>query len=155
MKLKISLNKKMTTLEISASQTLAKVLNDNGLTSVKQGCETGDCGSCTVLVNDRAVQSCIMLAAQVEGKAIQTFESIEHTSKHRPLYNHFLDTTDRDCGFCIPGLMMSIEAILKYGALPDVSQIQDALAGNACHCNLNAKKPEAVLTAVKKTQGDY
>ncbi len=154
-KLKINLNNKKTTLSIDPSQTLNCVLNENGLLSVSQGCDTGNCGSCTVIVNGSAVQSCMILAAQVEGKSIQTFESIELSSKHKPLYEAFMDNTEKDCGFCIPGMMMSIEALLKTGRTPDEAQIKDALEGNACHCMANAKNAKNILTAINKIKGDY
>ncbi len=155
MKLSIKLNSKNTALTIKPNQTLNMVLNENGLLSVKQGCEAGNCGSCTVIVNGHAVQSCMMLAAQVEGKSVQTFESIEHSSKYQPLYDALLDNTEKDCGFCIPGIMMSLEALLKTNRIPNEDQIKDALNGNVCHCTANATNTKTILTAIKKIKGDY
>ncbi len=154
-KLKIQLNGKSTTLAINPNLTLNQALNENGISSVKQGCETGDCGSCTVIVNGHAVQSCMMLAAQVEGKSVQTFESIEHFLKYQPLHDALLDNTEKDCGFCIPGIMMSLEALLKTNRTPDEAQIKDALNGNLCHCTANATNAKIILTAIKKIKGDF
>ena len=130
MRITVIINNKKKTLDIPPSRTLIDLLRSQGLWSVKRGCETGDCGSCTVLVDGLAVNSCIMLAAQVDGKSIETFESVKTAIDLAPLYEAFMDFDAMQCGFCIPGMIMSTKALLDKNPKPTEEELKEAIAGN-------------------------
>lgn len=148
-------NKKPKTFETPANLTLMEFLRAQGLWSVKHGCETGNCGSCTVLVDGVAVNSCIMLAAQADGKSIETFENIRHSTELNLLKETLMDFGDIECGYCIPGMMMSMKALLQQIPEPTVEELVDSLAGNVCRCTKSVKPVNAILEAVKKMRGKW
>lgn len=108
--------------------------NELGLTGTKRGCEIGECGACTVLLNGKAVNSCLVLAPQVDGCEILTVEGLLTNGKLHPLQQSFIEHDAVHCGFCTPGLLMSAYALLQENPTPGEKEIKQAIAGNLCRC---------------------
>ena len=144
MKIKFTLNKKTTEAEVKPGQTLLEYLRENGIYSVKYGCDNGECGACTVLVNGKAQNSCLMLMHTVNNCKIETVESISDHKTLHPLQKSFLDEGAVQCGYCSPGMILSAEALLRNNDSPDEDEIKDALAGNLCRCTGYVKPIKAV-----------
>ena len=122
-------------LDVAVHHTLLEVLRaEVGLTGTKECCVVGECGACTVLIDGRSVNSCLMLAVEADGAAITTVEGLAVGGELNPLQEAFLDNGAAQCGFCIPGQLMSAQALLDGVADPSDEQIQEALAGNLCRC---------------------
>jgi len=133
----------------SMLETLRDVL---GLTGSKEGCLTGDCGACTILVNDRPVCSCLMLGAEAQGKTITTVEGLAEGTKLHPLQQKFLEDASLQCGICTPGFLMSAKSLLDRNTNPTEAEIRYALAGNLCRCTGYDKIVRAVQHAAKVLQ---
>jgi len=135
-------------LEVLSSHTLLKVLRDQlGLTGTKECCSLGECGACTVLVDGRAVNSCLMLAAEADGCSIITVEGLAKDSRLSSLQEAFLAEGAVQCGFCIPGMVMSAHYLLSHNPRPSVEEIKEGLAGNLCRCAGYGRIIEAVRAA--------
>ena len=131
-------------------QSLLEVLRDVlGLTGSKEGCLTGDCGACSVIIDGRAVCSCLMLGVEAEGHKIETVEGLAQGSKLHPLQQKFLENASLQCGICTPGFLMSAKALLDDNPHPSEAEIRYALAGNLCRCTGYDKIVHAVLEASK------
>ena len=116
-------------------QTLMDALRDElQLTGTKEGCSNGNCGACTVMLNGRAIDSCCMLAAEVEGQDVITIEGLAKGGELDPLQRAFIDYGALQCGFCIPGFLVSARAYLNTNPHPSEDQIRHAIAGNLCRC---------------------
>ena len=135
-----------------AWKTLLEVLRDElDLTSVKSGCETGECGACTVLINGKAMKSCLILAPQAVGKEITTVEGLrEKGGKLHPLQQSFIDHFAVQCGFCTPGMILSAKALLDENPSPTEEEVKRGLSGNLCRCTGYVKIVEAVLALSRK-----
>ena len=133
----------------SMLETLRDVL---GLTGSKEGCLTGDCGACTILVNDRPVCSCLMLGTEAQGKTITTIEGLAEGNKLHPLQQKFLEDASLQCGICTPGFLMSAKSLLDRNTNPTEAEIRYALAGNLCRCTGYDKIVRAVQHAAKVLQ---
>jgi 4-hydroxybenzoyl-CoA reductase subunit gamma len=120
-----------------------------GLTGVKTGCDGGECGACTVLVDDEAVPSCLMLAVRCEGKRVETIENLAADGRLHRLQRAFHEKLGAQCGFCTPGMIMAAEALLRRNANPDEQEIRAALAGNLCRCTGYVKIIESVRAAAE------
>ena len=121
--------------EVEASDTLLRALRENGLTSVKRGCEEGECGACTVVIDDEEQKSCLVLALEVEGKSVLTTEGLPAApGKLHPIQQAFVDEGAVQCGFCTPGFIMTTYAFLKAHPNPTDEEIRHALSGNLCRC---------------------
>jgi len=131
----LTVNGRPRELEVAVHHTLLEVLRDDvGLTGTKECCVVGECGACTVLVDGRSVNSCLMLAVEADGARVTTVEGLATDGELDPLQTAFLDQGAAQCGFCIPGQLMSATALLDEIAEPSDEQIQEALAGNLCRC---------------------
>jgi carbon-monoxide dehydrogenase small subunit len=128
--------------------TLLKMLRENfNLTGAKLGCDVGDCGACTVIVDGKSVNSCLMLAGQADGREVLTIEGLATPDRLHPIQKTFEDCGSLQCGFCGPGVIMSAKALLDANPNPSVADIRDALAGNLCRCTGYTKMIEAVQEA--------
>jgi aerobic carbon-monoxide dehydrogenase small subunit len=133
---KVTINKKQHQLEIRPNLTLLELLREElGLTGTKCGCEIGECGACTVLLNGQAVNSCLVLAPQVDGQEIVTIEGLADGSTLTPLQESFLDHDAVHCGFCTPGVLMSAKGLLDHSSHPTETEIRTAISGNLCRCS--------------------
>jgi carbon-monoxide dehydrogenase small subunit len=135
--------------------TLLEVLREEcGLTGTKHGCELGECGTCTVLVDGRPVLSCLALAAECGGRAIETVEGLQRGNDLHPLQAAFADLGAAQCGYCTPGILMTAKALLATNPAPTDGEIREALAGNLCRCTGYHKIVEAVLLAAARLRGE-
>src|SRR5438128_6289647 len=131
-------------------ESLLEVLRDElELTGSKEGCLTGDCGACTIIVDGSTVCSCLMLGTEAQGKKIQTVEGLAAGLKLHPLQQKFLEEASLQCGICTPGFLMSAKALLDHNPHPNEAEIRYALAGNLCRCTGYDKIVRAVLEASK------
>jgi carbon-monoxide dehydrogenase small subunit len=131
-------------------QTLLEVLRDVlGLTGTKEGCSNGNCGACTVLLDDRAVDSCLVLAVEADGCRIDTIEGLAERDRLHPLQDAFLENAALQCGICTPGFLMSAKALLDRNGNPSEEEIRFALAGNLCRCTGYDKIVRAVQSAAE------
>jgi carbon-monoxide dehydrogenase small subunit len=120
---------------VSANLTLADLLRYTlGLTGTKKGCELGDCGSCTVLLDGKPVNSCLVLAVQAAGRSIETIEGLERDGEPHPLQKAFVEQGAIQCGFCTPGMILSSKALLQRNPSPSDHETRAALSGNLCRC---------------------
>ena len=134
-------------LEVDTTWSLAQVLRDNlGLTGTKIACNAGACGSCTVIVDGQAVNSCLMLAVQAEGKNITTVEGLAVDGKLHPLQQAFIDVHALQCGYCTPGMLMAAKAYLDTNPNPSEEQIKEAIGGHICRCGSYHNIVEAILS---------
>jgi len=128
--------------------TLLDVLRDElGLTGAKKGCDHGECGACTVIINGQAVLSCLVLAIQAQGKDILTIEGLSQGTKLDPVQDAFVKYGAIQCGFCTPGMVMTSRALLNKTMRPSEEEIKKALSGNLCRCTGYVKIIEAVKSA--------
>ena len=131
-------------------RTLLDVLRvDLGLTGTKENCLEAECGVCTVLLDGRAVNACILLAAQCQGREVLTIEGLERDGQLHPLQQAFIDHGAVQCGYCIPAMILSAKAFLDECPAPTEAQVREALAGNLCRCTGYQKIAEAVLAAAR------
>lgn len=136
-------------------QTLLDVLRDElGLTGSKEGCSSGDCGACSITVDDRLVCSCLMLASEAEGHRIETIEGIAQGEKLHPLQRHFLEEGALQCGFCTPGLLVAAKSLIERHPNPTETEARYWLAGNLCRCTGYDKVIKAVLGAAAEMRGE-
>ena len=131
-------------------QSLLEVLRDElGLTGSKEGCLTGDCGACTVVIDGRAACSCLVLGVEAAGKKIETIEGLAQPDHLHVLQQKFLEHASLQCGICTPGFLMSSKALLEHNPNPSEAEIRYALAGNLCRCTGYDKIVRAVMDAAK------
>jgi carbon-monoxide dehydrogenase small subunit len=135
-------------VDVETHWTLLQVLRENlHLTGTRAACEMGDCGSCTVILNGRAVNACLVLAVEVEGGSVQTIEGLARDGILHPIQQAFVDYGAIQCGFCTPGMVMASKALLDRNPQPTEEDVRHGLAGNICRCTGYAKIIEAVLAA--------
>lgn len=143
-----TINNKPYKLNIKPNQTLLDLLRDElGLIGTKRGCEVGECGACTVLIDGEAVNSCLVLAPQIDGKKIITVEGLMENRKLHPLQQSFMDHDAVHCGFCTPGMLMSAEQLLKENSNPTEEEIRTAISGNLCRCSGYVQIVDAIKEA--------
>jgi carbon-monoxide dehydrogenase small subunit len=134
-------------------EKLLDVLRREGYYGVKFGCGSGDCGACTILVNGRAVKSCMMFAAQARDKQITTIEGLSTPERPHPIQKAFVDAGAVQCGYCTPGMIISTKALLDRNPEPTEDEIKEALEGNLCRCTGYVKIIDAVKLASQRMQG--
>lgn len=123
-------------LEVHPNLTLLDLLREElGLTGMKRGCEVGECGACTVLMNGQAVNSCLVLAPQIDGQEILTVEGLADGKDLHPLQESFLDHDAVHCGFCTPGMLMSAKGLRDSTSNPSELEVRTAISGNLCRCS--------------------
>jgi len=135
-------------LQVPSNMTLLHALRDKlGFTGTKNGCEAGECGACTVLVDGEPMNSCLVLAVELNGREITTVEGLAEDGKLTPLQQAFADLNAVQCGYCTPGMLMSATALLKRNPHPSEVDVQEALIGNLCRCTGYQRIIDAVLKA--------
>jgi aerobic-type carbon monoxide dehydrogenase small subunit (CoxS/CutS family) len=140
-------------IDVEDRWTLNELLRDHlGLTGSKIGCNRGECGACTVLVDGKPTYSCSTLAAWMDGREVQTVEGLERDGELSPLQQAFIDCNGPQCGFCTPGQLMTATALLNDNASPSADEVRRALAGNLCRCSNYNAIVESVLTAAGSFQ---
>jgi carbon-monoxide dehydrogenase small subunit len=145
------INGEQMTVEIPPNISLLDLLRDHlGLTGTKKGCGIGECGACTVLINGKAVNACLVLAPQINGKDIQTIEGLGTETSLHPLQKAFVDKGVVQCGFCIPGMLMSLKALYNECPVVNQQEIKKAISGNLCRCTGYQQIAEAVESVFKK-----
>ncbi|MGE5306293.1 MAG: (2Fe-2S)-binding protein [Alphaproteobacteria bacterium] len=133
------------------NKTLLEVLReDMDLTGTKHGCEVGECGTCTVLIDGEPILSCLVLGVEVEGQEILTVEGLKDRDKLHPLQKAFADLGAAQCGYCTPGILLTAKAFLERNPHPSREEIREALAGNLCRCTGYTKILEAVEMVARK-----
>ena len=149
-RIKLTVNREQVTLDVGSKERLIDTLrNQLNLTGTKEGCGIGECGACTVLVNGKAVHSCLILTAQLEGMEVLTVEGLEINGKLDPLQQAFIDYNAVQCGFCTPGMLMSAKALLMRNPHPTREEIKTALDGNLCRCTGYEQIIEAIESIAK------
>jgi aerobic-type carbon monoxide dehydrogenase small subunit (CoxS/CutS family) len=140
-----TINDESVSLEVEPRWTLLRVIRDElRLTGTKEGCGEGDCGTCTVLVDGKAVNSCLILAVDADGKTITTIEGLAQGSELHPLQKAFIEKGAVQCGFCTPGMILSAKALLDGNPHPSEEEIRSAISGNLCRCTGYVKVVEAI-----------
>ncbi len=147
--LKLNVNGQDYELSVEPWKTLVKVLREDvGLTGTKEGCNTGNCGVCTVIINGKSVKSCLVLAVTAEGKTITTIEGISKNGLH-PLQQAFVDHFAIQCGYCTPGMIMVAKAMLDENPNVTEEEVRAGIAGNYCRCSGYVKTVESILAAAE------
>ncbi len=138
-------------VRVAVEKTLLDVLRENlGLTGTKLGCGSGDCGACTVLMDGRPVNSCLILAVDAVGKEITTIESLGGPHELHPIQEALIEHGAVQCGYCTPGIVMSAKALLDHNPSPTEAEIREGLTGNLCRCTGYVK----VVQAIKSVSGE-
>jgi carbon-monoxide dehydrogenase small subunit len=147
-KIQFTLNGKSAALEVPNHRLLLDLLRDEiGLTGTKEGCGTGDCGACTVLLNGKPVNSCLVLSGELDGTDIVTIEGLKIGPELHPVQKAFIQDGGAQCGYCTPGMLMMSKALLDENQNPTEEEIRFALSGNLCRCTGYAKIIQAVQDA--------
>jgi carbon-monoxide dehydrogenase small subunit len=149
-KTKFTVNGEQFNVEVHPNETLLEVLRRLGFKSVKHGCGTGNCGACTVLLDGRAVASCIMLGVQVDGSSILTVEGLADDGRLHPVQQAFVDAGAPQCGFCTPGMILTAVGFLTTNPEPTREDIREAISGNICRCSGYVKVIDAVMVAAER-----
>ena len=148
MHLKLKINGEARELAVEPYRSLLDVLrNEAGLTGTKKGCDVGDCGACTVIVDGKPVNSCLMLGVEAHGCDVQTIEGLQHA-----LQESFIRHGAAQCGFCTPGMIMMAKALLDENPRPNEAEVRFAIAGNICRCTGYTKIVEAILDVGHRNQ---
>ena len=149
--IEFTINGRRLRMEVEESQTLLQLIREElNLTGTKRGCDRGDCGACTVLLNGKPVNSCLVLAAEVADKEITTIEGLSKDGRLHPLQESFVENDAIQCGFCTPGMIMTALALLSENPDPTEDEIRSYLEGNLCRCTGYGK----IIKAVKAAAGN-
>jgi carbon-monoxide dehydrogenase small subunit len=152
--IQLTINGEPVEAAVEPNQTLLQFLRDDlGLTGTKHGCGLGDCGACTVIVDGKPINSCLVLAVQAAGREVLTIEGLAENGKLHPVQQAFVDKGAIQCGFCSPGMILSAKALLDANPKPTEHEIRTAISGNLCRCTGYQKIVEAVQEAVKTIEG--
>jgi len=154
--LRFRLNGRPVEVEAPPGRRLLDLLREDlGLIGTKEGCGEGECGACTVLVDEKPRLSCLTLAIQVEGKEVLTVEGLAQSGKLHPLQEAFIETAGVQCGFCTPGFLMAAYALLLENPNPTKEEVREWLSGNLCRCTGYEQIVEAVLRAAENLRGEH
>lgn len=148
--LNVKINGKLKKIEIEPGELLLDVLRREGYTGVKSGCRTGNCGACVILLNGKAVNSCMVFAANTEGDEITTIEGIGTMDEPHQIQKSFVEKGAVQCGYCTPGMILSTKSLLDENKNPSDEEIKIALNGNLCRCTGYVKIIDAVKDAASK-----
>ncbi len=155
MELRFNLNEKDIKIETDPGKRLLDLLREDfGLTGTKEGCGEGECGACTIILDGKAVNSCLIFAGQIEGSRILTIEYLSQGDGIHPIQQAFIDAGAVQCGFCTPGMVMSAKALLDETPLPSEEEIRNSIAGNLCRCTGYKKIEEAIKLASANMGGE-
>ena len=144
----IKVNGETHQLAVRPNLTLLNLIRDKlGLTGTKKGCELGDCGACTVILDGRTVNSCLVLAVEADGKEVITIEGLAQGSILHPLQRAFIQHGAIQCGYCTPGMILSAKALLDKNPRPTEAEVKEAIAGNLCRCTGYTRIVKAVMSA--------
>jgi carbon-monoxide dehydrogenase small subunit len=145
----LQINGERCEIAVPVNKTLLEILREDlDLTGTKHGCEVGECGTCTILINQQPILSCLTLGVEVQGQEITTIEGLEQSGKLHPVQQAFIELQAAQCGYCTPGMLLSAKALLDENKNPTQDEIKEALSGNLCRCTGYWKIIEAVeLTA--------
>lgn len=149
-----SLNGEKIKISVAPYTTLLKAIRDLGLTGTKEGCDEGECGACTVLIQGQPVNACLYLAINAQGKEIVTIEGLASGGELHKMQESFIRAGAIQCGYCTPGMVLTAKALLDINPNPTEKDIRTALVGNLCRCTGYAKIVEAVKMAAKDGGGD-
>ena len=142
-------------VEVSAGQTLLEVLRDQvGLTGTKECCAVGECGACTVMLDGRAVNSCLVLAVEADGAQVTTIEGLTPADRLSPLQDAFVTHGAIQCGFCTPGMIVAAHALLTTTLRPTMAEIREGLSGNLCRCGCYNQICDAVADVAARASAD-
>ncbi len=148
--LRLKVNGELKEVATETSKTLLEVLREDlGLTGTKHGCEVGECGTCTILIDNQPILSCLALGVESEGAEIVTVEGLMKDGRPHPLQRAFADSGATQCGYCIPGIILTAKALLDENPHPSRDEIRAALAGNLCRCTGYVKILDAVEQVVR------
>jgi len=157
MKIELTVNGKRQELDSAPGETLLHVLRRIGYKGVKKGCELGDCGACAVLLDDRVVNSCLVLAAKADGHRVTTVEGLagqDKTGELHPVQEAFLEHGAVQCGYCSPGMIIAAVDLLAHNPDPSDQEIKEGISGNLCRCTGYVKQIEAIRIAAEKMRKD-
>jgi len=151
----LDVNGKPYSLQVSDDRSLLDVLREDlGLTGTKKGCDKGDCGACTVLLNGSAVNACLVLAVQADGQEIITIEGLAHGDKLDPIQTAFIEKGAVQCGFCTPGMILTAKSLLEENPRPTRNEIQKGISGNLCRCTGYVQIIDAIQAASEAKEKD-
>jgi carbon-monoxide dehydrogenase small subunit len=145
--LAVTVNDREVRSRVAAETSLLDFLRDHNFTEVKRGCDHGDCGACTVIMDGRAILSCLTVALQVQGRQVYTVKSLGTWDKLHPLQEAFVQREALQCGFCTPGMLMTAKALLDKNPQPTREEIREAISGNLCRCTGYNKIVDAIEDA--------
>ena len=148
--IRLTLNGQLRTFEVTQEETLLHLIREQaGLTGAKKGCDLGECGACTVIMDGRAVNSCCVFAMQADGASVETSEGIGTAEAPHPLQQAFVDAGAIQCGYCTPGMIMAAKALLDRNPSPTMEEIRQAMSGNLCRCTGYEKIEQAIVQAAE------
>jgi len=149
--IRVMVNGQLESLQVEPDESLLAMLRERlDLTGAKEGCNEGECGACVVLLDGKAVNACLVLAAEADGREVTTIEGLGRAGALHPLQRAFLAHQAVQCGFCTPGMVMTAAALLRENPDPSEAEIRTALSGNLCRCTGYRQILDAVLTAAKE-----
>ncbi len=153
-RIKLTVNGKIQEADVQPWDTLLDIIRGQlGLTGTKEGCGHGECGACTVIMNGKTVNSCLVLAMEADGKQITTIEGLSPAGKLHPVQQAFIDEGGLQCGFCTPGMVVSAKALLDENPNPTDEEIRQGISGNFCRCTGYTKIIKSIKTAAGKKEG--
>ena len=149
--IRVTVNGESSEFSVEPKRTLLDFLREDlGLTGTKKGCDNGECGACTVLLNGRPVNACLVLAVETDGQEVLTIEGLADGPRLHPLQQAFIQQGAVQCGYCSPGMILTAKALLDENPRPTEMEVKKAIAGNLCRCGTYSKVVKAVLSVAKK-----